>query len=109
MSRTRSWIRGSERRERLGGHHVSAAWYVFGRLTRDRSALLGLMLIALLVVCALAAPLLATHPDDVLELHPAQRLKTPSAGQWLCPDRTRADRYSRLLFGARITIATALR
>jgi peptide/nickel transport system permease protein len=83
---------------------VSSLWFVLTRLARDRSALLGLALIALLFVCALAAPLLATHPDDVLELHPAERLKAPSAAHWLGTDRMGADIYSRLLFGARITI-----
>jgi len=87
---------------------VSAAWFVLGRLARDRSALLGLALIALLVLCALAAPLLATHPEDVFELHPAERLKAPSAVHWLGTDRMGADVYSRLLFGARITIVIGL-
>src|SRR5438309_9162571 len=74
------------------------------RLARDRSALFGLVLIALLVVAALLAPVLATHPDDVFELHPAERLRAPSAVHWLGTDRMGADVYSRLLFGARITI-----
>ena len=83
---------------------MQAAWFVLRRLARDRSALLGAVLIALLVVCALLAPLLATHPDDVLELHPSERLRPPGAAHWLGTDRMGADVYSRLLFGARITI-----
>jgi peptide/nickel transport system permease protein len=83
---------------------VSATWFVLRRLARDRSALFGLVLIALLVVAALLAPILATHPEDVFELHPAERLRAPSAVHWLGTDRMGADVYSRLLFGARITI-----
>ena len=83
---------------------MSGVWFVLGRLARDRSALLGLILIAGLVLAALAAPLLATHPDDVFELHPAKRLRPPSADAWLGTDRMGSDIYSRLLFGARITI-----
>ena len=83
---------------------MSAAWFVVRQLARDRSALLGLILIAVLVSAALLAPVLATHPDDVLELHPAKRLKPPGAEHWLGTDRMGADVYSRLLFGARITI-----
>jgi peptide/nickel transport system permease protein len=74
-------------------------------MTRDPAALLGLALIALLVVGALFAPMLATHPDDVVELHPAKRLTPPGAEHWLGTDRMGSDVYSRLLFGARITIA----
>jgi peptide/nickel transport system permease protein len=83
---------------------VSAAWFVVRRLARDRSALLGLLLIGALVLAALLAPVLATHPDDVFELHPAQRLQAPGRDHWLGTDRMGADVYSRLLFGARITI-----
>jgi peptide/nickel transport system permease protein len=66
------------------------------------------VLIALLVLAALLAPLLATHPDDVFELHPSERLRAPSGTHWLGTDRMGADVYSRLLFGARITILIGL-
>ena len=78
--------------------------FVLSRLTRDRSALIGLTLILALVVCALLAPVLATHPDDLFELHPAKRLQPPGAGHLLGTDRMGSDIYSRLLFGARITL-----
>jgi peptide/nickel transport system permease protein len=83
---------------------MNAAWFVLTRITRDRSALFGLLLIAGLVLSAVLAPVLATHPDDVFELHPAERLRAPGAAHWLGTDRMGADVYSRLLFGARITI-----
>ncbi len=77
---------------------------VLARLAHDRSALLGLVLIAGLVAAAVFAPWLATHPDDVFELHPAKRLRPPSAEAWMGTDRMGSDIYSRLLYGARITI-----
>jgi peptide/nickel transport system permease protein len=83
---------------------LNALWFVLTRLARDRSALIGLVLIALLVVCAVLAPVLSTHPDDVFELHPSERLRAPSGSHWLGTDRMGSDMYSRLLFGARITI-----
>ncbi len=78
--------------------------FVLSRLTRDRSALIGLVLILALVVCALLAPVLATHPDDLFELHPAKRLRPPGADHLLGTDRMGSDIYSRILFGARITL-----
>ena len=87
---------------------MSTIWFVVARLARDRSALIGLLLIALLVAAALLAPVLSTHPDDVFELHPSQRLQAPSGTHWLGTDRMGADVYSRLLFGARITILIGL-
>jgi len=83
---------------------LSNAWFVLTRLARDRSALLGLVLIVALVVSAVFAPYLATHPEDVFELHPAERLRPPDGEHWLGTDRMGSDVYSRLLFGARITI-----
>src|SRR5678816_1301693 len=87
---------------------MSGAWFVLARLARDRSALLGLILIGGLVTCALLAPVLATHPEDVYELHPAQRLQAPGSAHWLGTDRMGSDVYSRLLFGARITVLTGV-
>src|ERR1700730_15954267 len=87
---------------------MNTVWFVVTRLGRDRSALIGLVLIALLVLAALLAPMLATHPDDVFELHPSERLRAPSGTHWLGTDRMGADVYSRLLFGARITILIGL-
>jgi peptide/nickel transport system permease protein len=83
---------------------VSAVLFVLSRLARDRSALIGLLLILALVGAALLAPVLATHPEDVFELHPAKRLQAPAAEHLFGTDRMGADIYSRLLFGARITI-----
>jgi peptide/nickel transport system permease protein len=65
---------------------VSAAWFVLTRLARDRSALIGLVLIALLVLSAVLAPVLATHPDDVFTA-PAERLQSAQRGHWLGTDR----------------------
>jgi peptide/nickel transport system permease protein len=87
---------------------VSGTWFVARRLARDRSALIGLLLILTLVVGAVLAPWLATHPDDVFELHPGQRLQPPSAEHLLGTDRMGSDVYSRLLFGARITIVIGI-
>ena len=41
---------------------MSTIWFVVARLARDRSALIGLLLIALLVAGAPLAPMLSTHP-----------------------------------------------
>lgn len=86
---------------------MSNALAMMRKLAADRSALLGLILIGGLIVCALFAPWLATHPDDVWDLHPPERLLPPSAEHFFGTDRMGSDMYSRLLFGARITIVIA--
>ena len=87
---------------------MSTAIYLLKKLVRDRSALIGLSLIVLLIFAALFAPLLAPYPEDVYELHPAQRLQAPGPLHPFGTDRMGSDIYSRLLFGARITILVAV-
>lgn len=82
--------------------------YVLRCLARDRSAVLGFVLVAALVLVAIFAPVLATRPEDVYELHPAERLRPPSLAHYFGTDRMGSDIYSRLLFGARITIVIAV-
>jgi peptide/nickel transport system permease protein len=78
------------------------------KLIEDRAALLGLVLIAALVLAAILAPFLSTHPGDVSDFHTARRLTPPGDANWLGTDRMGADIYSRLLYGARITITIAV-
>lgn len=87
---------------------MQTALFLLQRLARDKTALLGAVLILTLIIAAVFAPILATHPADVAEFHPAERLKGPSAAHYFGTDRMGSDIYSRLLFGARITIVIAL-
>ncbi len=87
---------------------MQTALFLLQRLARDKTALFGALLIVGLILVALLAPILATHPADVAEFHPAERLQGPSATHFLGTDRMGSDIYSRLLFGARITIVIAL-
>lgn len=87
---------------------MQTAFYLFRRLASDRTALFGACLVLLLILTAILAPWLATHPNDVAEFHPAERLKPPSAAHFFGTDRMGSDVYSRLLFGARITITIAV-
>jgi peptide/nickel transport system permease protein len=81
---------------------------ILRKLAEDRLALIGALIILALVFCAVGAPLLATHPEAVIEVDPVHRLQPPSGEYLLGTDRMGADIYSRLLFGARITIIIAL-
>lgn len=82
--------------------------FLFRKLAEDRVALLGASLIALLILTAILAPLLATYPADVAEFHPSERLQPPHADHFFGTDRMGSDIYSRILFGARITITIAV-
>lgn len=87
---------------------MKSTLFILRRLYDDRSAFIGLVLIALLFLTALLAPLLSTFPDAVWDFNPKDRLLPPGTQYLFGTDRMGADVYSRVLFGARITIITAV-
>ena len=72
------------------------------RLLRNKPALLGLAFIALFVVAAVFAPILA--PYGPLEGGLAQRLEPPSPPHIMGTDSQGRDEYSRVLYGAQVSL-----
>ncbi len=68
-----------------------------------KAALLGVALCALVVVCAVFAPTIA--PYDPLRIDAAHGVQRPSAAHWLGTDALGRDVLSRLIYGARVSIA----
>jgi peptide/nickel transport system permease protein len=73
-------------------------------MRRKKTAVLGMALATVVVAGALGAPLLA--PADPLAMSP-RRLGLPSATSWLGTDQFGRDLLSRMLFGARVSMAVA--
>ena len=67
---------------------------------------IGAALVALVLLAAIAAPLLATYDPEALDV--MDRFAAPSAAHWLGSDQVGRDLYSRLLYGTRIAILVAL-
>ena len=72
----------------------------------NRLAYIGLAFILLLVVLAVFAPQIATHPVGDPNL--LARYQAPSAAHWLGTDSTGRDIFSRVVFGARISLWVGL-
>lgn len=68
--------------------------------------LFGLLVIGLVVVAAVAAPYLWT--GDPITLRPRFRLRPPSASAWLGTDQLGRDIYSRVVYGARVSLLIGL-
>ena len=79
---------------------------VWKRLARDRWGRLGLAIVAALVVLAVAAPLLA--PGDPFRGDLAASLRAPSSAFLLGSDAQGRDILSRVLYGARLSLAVGL-
>jgi peptide/nickel transport system permease protein len=73
-----------------------------GRLLRNFAFTAGLVLTLLLIVAALAAPLLATHDPNAQDT--SRRLEPPSSQHPLGLDDLGRDVFSRIVYGARVSL-----
>jgi peptide/nickel transport system permease protein len=79
---------------------------VLRALLRDRTARIGLVLVTMLVLGAVFAPLLAHHDPNKVDV--LRKFSSPSRSFPLGTDNLGRDVFARLLFGARISIGTAV-
>ncbi|MCC6704052.1 MAG: ABC transporter permease [Thermomicrobiales bacterium] len=79
------------------------AWRTF---SRNRSALVGLVLVILLVLIAIFAPLIA--PYNPLSQSTINRLQGPSSEHWLGRDPYGRDVFSRIIYGTRVALQVGI-
>lgn len=70
------------------------------------AAVAGLLIVAALLMCAVCAPWLATHDPYAQNLK--EMLQPPSAKHWLGTDELGRDIWSRVVYGARVTLGIVL-
>jgi peptide/nickel transport system permease protein len=86
---------------------ASPTWQRFqDAFRRHPTAILGGIVLALMLLIALLAPWLGTVDPQVLS--PAQRLKPPSSEHWFGTDMLGRDVYSRVIYGARISLTVGI-
>ncbi|WP_417208412.1 ABC transporter permease [Antarctobacter sp.] len=102
----RSWLLSEEPSSRRQARFAS--WYKGWLTFRSNTlAMFGLAVLAFLILAAIFAPLLASHDPFAQDL--GQRLLAPGDnGHLLGTDSLGRDLYSRLLYGARISIYIVL-
>ena len=88
VSRWQTWARGK------------------GLIYRHPTAVIGGVVLLLLILMAVLAPYLGTV--DPQAISPVRRLRKPSETYWFGTDMLGRDVYSRVLFGARISLAVGL-
>ena len=76
------------------------------RLLRNSSLVIGALITLFIVCCAVFAPWLATHGIDQMDMR--NRFEWPSFQHWLGTDNFGRDLWSRLIFGARISLSISL-
>ena len=85
---------------------MSTSRTVWSRLRRDTRARIGIGVVVSLVVMAAAAPLIARYDPIAIDL--LRALEAPSADHWLGTDVQGRDVWSRLLYGARVSLAVGV-
>jgi len=104
-SRWRAWL-SAEVPASAAQARMQRAYFGWLRFLRNPLAVAGFAVIVLLVFAAIFAPWLATHDPNVQNL--AVRLQPPSAEHWFGTDQIGRDLYSRVVYGARITLYIVL-
>lgn len=77
-------------------------------LARNKLSLLAFAIIILLVLSAIFAPVIVPYPEDVYSTHIEQKLEAPNSEHIMGTDELGRDVFSRLVYGARVSISTAL-
>ena len=76
------------------------------RLWKVRLAAVGMGIVLVLVICAVLAPVISPYEPNRQQLLKA--LEAPSAEHWLGTDENGRDVLSRILYGARISLAAGI-
>lgn len=72
----------------------------------NRLTYIGIFIAVILIIVAIFAPFIATH--DVTSINMAMKYAAPSAEHWFGTDALGRDVFSRLLFGARISLQVGI-
>src|SRR2546427_2448693 len=72
----------------------------------NRLTIIGLIIVVVLVIVAIFAPLIATHDVGATDL--SLRYLSPNANHWFGTDSTGRDIFSRVVFGARISLEVGI-
>jgi peptide/nickel transport system permease protein len=85
---------------------ASRAKAFYKKLSKNKAAMFGALIVIIIAFLAIFAPLLA--PYDPTEMALSKKLQAPSSENWLGTDDKGRDIYSRLLFGARISLTVGI-
>ena len=77
---------------------------VIGKLLRIKLAVFGLAVISVVTFAGIFAPLIAQYPPEALVTYSTA---PPSAAHWLGTDELGRDQFSRLVYGARSSLAVS--
>ncbi len=81
---------------------------VWRRLKKNKMAMLGLAILAVLILGAVFAPWIADYDDVVIKQDLVNKLKGPSAEHILGTDEFGRDIFARMIWGARVSLRVGI-
>ncbi len=93
--------RRTDRKRELG-----PGMQVFGRLAKNKAAMAGLLVLSVMIVIALLSPWIIPYPYEALDFSNA--FAPPSPKHWFGCDDLGRDILSRVMYGARYSLAIGL-
>lgn len=110
LSDTRGEVEGTlqtkRRSLRLSSIKPSSRYYWIRQVLENRAAAISLVFIVLIIVAAILAPTIT--PVDPTTVSPADRLQGPSSDWWFGTDDLGRDAFTRVVYGARISLLVGL-
>lgn len=75
-------------------------------LVANKAALIGLIILILMILAAIGAPLITRY--DPIKIDPPAQLEAPNSAHWMGTDGFGRDLFSRVVYGARISLPVGL-
>lgn len=78
---------------------------VWKRLCRNKTAVLGLVIVALLTLMAILSPILINYETQVIKTNYSEALQAPSADHWFGTDEMGRDILLRVMYGSTVSLS----
>lgn len=78
---------------------------VWKRLCRNKTAVLGLVIVALLTLMAILSPILIDYETQVIKTNYSETLQAPSADHWFGTDEMGRDILLRVMYGSTVSLS----
>ncbi|OSP54127.1 nickel transporter permease [Pseudoruegeria sp. SK021] len=101
MTTARTWLLADSPNSKLQAN-LGNGYRMMGALMRNPLAVVGMVILSMLLLAAIFAPWIAPHTPFGQNL--GARLLPPSAAHWMGTDELGRDIFSRVIYGARITL-----
>lgn len=78
-------------------------------LTRNKLSLFATILLAVILLMTIFAPIIIPYPEDISDAtNVSEKYLAPSSQHWMGTDELGRDIYSRVVYGGRVSISTAV-